>query len=85
MQRVHIDCEIDGWRNTPLSVARQLYRDGHYFFENFGAANGGKDAVVDVLELNDNNFHHPYNNASKKSPEENHEEFEGELRKLLLR
>lgn len=66
-------------------MARQIYRDGHFFFEHFGAANGGKDAAIDVLEVSDSNFDKWYNRTENKPPEENQKDFEAELRKLLLR
>ncbi|KAK3622651.1 hypothetical protein LTR56_014307 [Elasticomyces elasticus] len=55
LQTLFLDCSI-GWQRNPKGLARQLYRDGVYFFEQFGAANGAKDAAVDILELNDTNF-----------------------------
>lgn len=50
LESVYLDCEIDGWRRTPQLLAKQIFRDGHYFLERFGAANGSKDAAVDVLQ-----------------------------------
>ena len=31
----NLDCKI-GWLRTPRDLARQLYRDGHYFLEAYG-------------------------------------------------
>lgn len=50
-----LDCRI-GWGRQAQRVAQQLYRDGHYFFEAYGAANGKKDAAVEVLRLHSWNF-----------------------------
>ncbi|KAF1822248.1 uncharacterized protein K489DRAFT_410577 [Dissoconium aciculare CBS 342.82] len=35
----------------PHESARELYRDGYQFFREFGAAQGRRDAVLDVLEF----------------------------------
>ena len=51
----NLDCRI-GWLRQPKHLAQQLYRDGHYFFEAYGAANGKKDAAVEVLQLDSWNF-----------------------------
>lgn len=89
LKSFRLDCRIP-WRRQMRDLARQLYRDGHFFFEQFGAANSRKDAVVDVLELSDDNFEggagwlwHPRTGLS--SVEENKEAFGAELRRLLER
>lgn len=55
LKRFQLDCDIS-WRRGPKSIARQLYRDGHYFFERFGAVKRRKDAILDVLQLSECNF-----------------------------
>jgi hypothetical protein len=44
-------CSIAGI--GPTQKAQHLFRDGHHFIAAYGAANGSKDAVVDVIQLND--------------------------------
>lgn len=82
-----LDCHVEYYRH-PKGTARQLYRDGHYFFERFGAARGRKDAIVDVLQLSDCNFdgqgHYRWQ-ADDDTAEvgERKEEFRASLRELL--
>lgn len=87
LKTFRLDCDV-AWYRKPRDLARQLYRDGHYFFERFGSANGKKDAIVDVLELNDNNFSRGnrygwgMNNVAP-NVEESKEMFAAEMSKLL--
>jgi len=55
LKRLAFECSI-GYRYNPKSLARQLYRNGCYFFEAFGAAHGRKDAILDILEVGDANI-----------------------------
>lgn len=54
LESLVLDCAISG--RTMSKMAKDLYRDGHHFLAAFGAANGGKDAAVDIIEVNDINF-----------------------------
>lgn len=85
----NFDCRI-GWLRRPKFLAQQIYRDGHYFLEAYGAANGKKDAAVDVLQLNAWNFDRDNyfswgRNRADQLPERNEfrEAFQAELRRLL--
>jgi hypothetical protein len=69
-----LDCMISG--GNPNNMAQQLYRDGHHFIGAYGAANGSKDAAVDILELHDKNY--PVYN--KNSEEQQKQSFEKQLR-----
>lgn len=87
LKSFRLDCWIP-WRRQMRDLARQLYRDGHHFFEQFGAANGRKDAVLDVLQLSDNNYDgtagwYWQSGTPTSSVEENKEAFRVELRRLL--
>ena len=88
LKKVVFDCEI-GWYRAPERLARQLYRDGHIFFEAYGTANGGKDAAVDVLELSEWNFdknnNWSYRRGGDSLPDKDgcKKRFQAELRKLL--
>ena len=88
LKRFLLDCNI-GWRRQPKEIARQLYRDGHYFLEAFGAANGNKDAALDVLEVStwNNNRRNRYGwhgpADSVPDPEKEKDEFKAEMRKPL--
>jgi hypothetical protein len=42
----------------PHESARELYRDGYHFFREFGAAQGRRDAVLDVLEFDRTHLEH---------------------------
>ncbi|KAF2165367.1 hypothetical protein M409DRAFT_55779 [Zasmidium cellare ATCC 36951] len=52
LKSLFIDCTV-GWLRGPQQLARQIFRDGHYFLEAFGAANGRYDAAVDILRFDD--------------------------------
>ena len=88
LTRLSLDCEV-GWMRQPKYLARQIFRDGHYFLETFGAANGKKDAAIDVLELSEWNYDKgnffPYRRLAGSLPEKEpyKEAFRAELRKLL--
>lgn len=89
LKRFRLDCDI-AWRRHPKSLASQLYRDGHYFFERFGVVKGKKDAILDVLQLSECNFDRTgYWNHVVNEPEADAEEFKeayaAEMRKLLGR
>lgn len=80
LQKLHFDCQI-GDRRIPKHLARQIFRDGHYFLEAFGAVHGKKDAAVDILQLKDCNFE---SYISPQEPAKFKHQFQEELRKLLL-
>ena len=91
LENLFLDCTI-GWVRTPQGLARQIYRDGHYFLEAYGRAKGRKDAGVDVLELRDSNFDRDGYSTSWWSrrrhvvlPEKDEfrTQFQAELRKML--
>ena len=90
LKTLYLDCQI-GWMRKPKELARQLYRDGHFFMEAFGKANGSKDAIVDVLELNDWNFdknnYWSYRASQANLPEQEafKTQFQQDLRSLLGR
>lgn len=56
LKSLRITCDVSYWSNHPGRIAARIYRDAHWFFEAFGAANGRKDAAVDILELDESNF-----------------------------
>ena len=72
LETLFLDCTIGCMRN-PKDLARQVYRDGHHFFEAYGTSNGSKDAAIDVLVMRGPNFHEV----------EFKTQFQAELRKLL--
>ncbi|KAK1052433.1 hypothetical protein LTR74_016530 [Friedmanniomyces endolithicus] len=92
LKKLYLDCTI-GWRRHPEGLARQLYRDGVYFFEAYGAANGSKGAAVEILELSDENHGKVHrwggadtssSEAEKEAEKDVHEErCQAELKKLL--
>jgi hypothetical protein len=56
LKSLRIACDVSYWSNQPGRIAARIFRDGHWFFEAYGAANGRKDAAVDILELDESNF-----------------------------
>ena len=84
LRKFTLNCHISWRRRDPRATARQLYRDGHHFLEGFGAANGRKDAALDVLVLSE------WTSRENSMPEEREDkaeeskyEFQREMRKLL--
>ena len=88
LKSIYLDCRI-GWVRAPKQLALQLYRDGHYFFEAYGAANGRKDAAVDVLQLSECNYdrtnYYSWRMSADSLPAsaEFKTQFQAELRKVL--
>jgi len=91
LKSLDLDCNI-GWSRTPKQLARQLYRDGHYFLEAYGAANGSKDAALKVLKVGKMNtengrWHSRYSASQNPSQDSEHNKFiarfEEEMKKLL--
>lgn len=84
----NLDCEV-GHVRQPKHLAQQLYRDGHYFFEAYGAANGKRDAGIDVIQLNEWNYDKGYywggyrRNITLPEMDEFKKQFRAELSKLL--
>lgn len=89
LERLYIDCQIH-W-GAPTHVAKQIFRDGHHWFEIMGIAKGRVDAAVDILDIGDKNLgaRYQYSDENGRSwvkslDEENKKkEFQTELRRLL--
>jgi hypothetical protein len=84
----HLEIDFTTYRgrsseNVGKNVARQLYRDGHHWFEVMGAAKGKFDAGLDIVKLRGLDFSDP--STSNLSYERTMEVFCKELRKLLRR
>jgi len=56
LQSLVFNCSLNGYDVHPESIALQIFRDGHHFMDAYGRANGSKDAVVDIIELHEDNF-----------------------------
>lgn len=88
LKSFNLDCNI-GWLRAPKHLARQIYRDGHYFLEAYGAAHGRKDAAVEVLQLNEWNYdrgnYYSWRRSGNTLPgsDEFKKQFQAEMRKLL--
>lgn len=52
LTRLYLDCSVHAVGGKML--ARQLMRDGHFWFDAVGAAKGKRDAAVDVLDAGSN-------------------------------
>jgi hypothetical protein len=84
LQSLVFDCALNGWGTPAETLALQIYRDGHHFMEAYGRANGSKDAVVDIIELDDENFDpSKFYAKAPSSIEEGRARFEAALRRLL--
>lgn len=93
LKSLFVDCTV-GWLREPRNLARQIFRDGHYFLERFGAANGKFDAAIDILQFDEDwqfNKHATARYARPSDPQEREAdpgkraEFDDELRSLLSR
>ncbi|EMC93978.1 hypothetical protein BAUCODRAFT_141386 [Baudoinia panamericana UAMH 10762] len=88
LQSLTFDCSIGALRD-PKSLARQIFRDGHYFLEANSAAVVDRRAAVDVLRFNDCNFDKDRGmswyrrHQDLPGKEEFERQFQAELRRLL--
>ncbi|EME44988.1 hypothetical protein DOTSEDRAFT_79145 [Dothistroma septosporum NZE10] len=67
LKELFLDCAL-GWYRNPKQLATQIFRDGHYFLEAYAAANGGIDAAVNLIQL-DEEWHF---DSSKRSSRYGH-------------
>jgi len=89
LNRLHLDCEVHAGGGKLL--ARQMMRDGHFWFEAVGAAKGKRDAAIAMLDAGSNvviDAHKlKYNPIGDKAMavkvKEGLQEFQTELRLLL--
>lgn len=89
LKAVHIANGDWRWRSHAKSLAQGIFRDTHFFLEAYGAANGRRDAGVDILRLNEQLFDfHDYRrrfdgNLKEPTLEESEAACRTELRRLL--
>ena len=88
LKSLNLDCNI-GWFRSPQQLAGQIYRDGHYFLEAYGTANGGKDVGVKVLKLSNWNYDRDNWSRWRQSQslpklDEFKKQFQAELTRLLM-
>lgn len=60
LKSLKLMCDVSYWSNNPTRIANRVFADGHWFLEAYGAANGRKDAAVDILEMDPSNFIHSW-------------------------
>lgn len=97
LQSLFLDCSI-GYSSSAPEIAKQIYKDAHFFLEAYGSANGSYDAAVDVLELSDFHFREKATDATSTTfnekatkansttfSEKKYDEFEATLRSHLKR
>lgn len=56
LKSLKLMCDVSYWSNNPVRVANRVFGEAHWFLEAYGAANGRKDAAVDILEVDDSSF-----------------------------
>jgi len=84
LQSLVFNCTLNDWPVHAEAIASQIYRDGHHFMEAYGRANGSKDAVVDIIELSDDNLDpNTFLRNGPTSAEDGEARFEAALRMLL--
>lgn len=83
LKDLNIMCDVGYYSRKPQWIARRLFRDGHWFFEAYGAANGRRDAAVDIVRVSDENFKPWYHQNVDVDTEKNNKGFKAELRNLL--
>jgi hypothetical protein len=70
LRRLFFDCEM-WWYRGASRGAEDLYRDGHWFFEAFGAHAGRRrDAVLDVLVFSEKNWKNCWARGAQGTSEE---------------
>ncbi|CAK1364700.1 unnamed protein product [Cercospora beticola] len=93
LQSLRFECSLDRYLDS-ASLARQIYRDGVFFLEAIGDAQGRYDAAVDVVQLGDWHFDPSKRNgwygkntgeSAEVITQKRRSEFEAELRRLLAR
>lgn len=86
LKSLFFDCDPI-YRNTAEKWAQRLYRDGSYFFEAYGAANGGYHAAMDIIDLPAGRLGNRYSDATAPDDDEAHlaqmDKFEKKLLSLL--
>ena len=76
LKRLFVNCRIH--YSGPKGVARQLFRDGHHWFESLGAA-----AVEAVEILEENLGYHRFGPMKKIEKEKGEAEMKAELKRML--
>ena len=56
LESVRIDCNIHSAGSDAIYVARHFYREAQPFLWNYGMANGGKFAALDIVKIKEENF-----------------------------
>jgi hypothetical protein len=69
LRRLFFDCHFHS-HDSVKGGADRLFRDGHWFFEAFGAAHGRPDAVLDVLCFSEKNWKDCWWNRNARVPHE---------------
>lgn len=82
LKALRLTCDVRYYSSKPQYVARRVFLDAHWFLEAYGAANGRKDAGVDILHLKDENFE-PYWQGQQVDKKASGQRFKTELRNLL--
>jgi hypothetical protein len=75
-------CDVSVYSNKPARIAARVFGDAHRFLEAYGAANGRKDAAVDILELDESSFA-SWGQSKVTNPEQTISHFKSCLRSLL--
>lgn len=80
LEALRLTCDVRYYSSKPQFVARRVFLDAHWFLEAYGAANGRKDAAVDIIHVKDSNFERWGGQVDKDAA---YKRFETELRSLL--
>lgn len=83
LKALRLSCDVRYYSSKPQYVARRVFLDAHWFLEAYGAANGRKDAAVDIFHLKDENFQDHYWAGQPVDKNTAAERFRTELRSLL--
>lgn len=82
LKSLTLACDVTVYSRKPSRIAARVFGDAHRFFEAYGAANGRKDAAVDILELDESSFA-SYGQTRVPDLEERVGRFKDGLRSLL--
>ncbi|GAB7331299.1 hypothetical protein MBLNU13_g02746t1 [Cladosporium sp. NU13] len=84
LQSLVLSCTLDQWTANVDTIARHFFKEAHPFLEAYGRANGDKDAVIEIIELDDDNYD-PTNfyRTKPSSVEDGQAKFQSALRRFL--
>ncbi|KXT10795.1 hypothetical protein AC579_2977 [Pseudocercospora musae] len=83
LDSLYFDCDVGHYyQREHKKLARQIYRDGHFFLEAYATANG-LDAALKVVQFSERQFAKNRNAEELEFDQSKRDEFENELERLM--